>query len=528
MSTAASRAPLEYPSRAQGVDLLGATDAGPQGDRWLVCVGGSRYVQATPRLYLVLFYSDGKTSPDEIARRVSQDLGREMTADQVRWLIRERLVPAGLVSAGRSTSVTPTDGPGAVEPRTALLAIKHRLPILPYRVTAPLAGLLSHLYWPPAGVVLVAGAAGVAAWTYLGPGLSTGIHSLINHPELVLLLLVLDVPLRVFHELGHASAMRRAGVPFGEIGVALYVIVPVYYTDVTHSYRLGRGDRLRVDLGGMYFDCISMIGLFIAFRVTGQVVLVLAIVLIGLNMLREFTPFMRFDGYYLMADLVGVREPLSLLGPFIRDHLPWRRRPRTLGGLNRIQRVTLAVYFVVAAAFLLRPLLLLAVAGPSTIALFAQQGLAVLSDVQASWQAGDGARLVASGIKLLFWLLVPLGLVLFSAALLRMLWRAGTALVRRSRSRRAEPLVLDADGWDGEPYRTAAATPGREVEDDRDALRDRLDRLEAVFAQHLADLRALGGSLAAQAERAQRDWDAALEQGTSTGRQAPGDRGSDG
>src|SRR5262249_48798904 len=114
MSATTSIQPAHFPRRAHGVDLLGPTDAGAHGDHWLVCVDGSRYVQATRRLYLVLLHSDGQTSVDEIARRVSSSLGRRVTADHVRWLVHERLAPAGLVAIGPSRGARPsgsTQGP---------------------------------------------------------------------------------------------------------------------------------------------------------------------------------------------------------------------------------------------------------------------------------------------------------------------------------------------------------------------------------------------------------------------------------
>src|SRR5229473_4657145 len=95
---------LEFPKRASGVDLIGPADAnGYREQQWLICVDGSRYVQATQRLYHVLLHADGRTSINEIARRVSASLGGEMTADQVRWLLRERLLPAGLLAAASSS-----------------------------------------------------------------------------------------------------------------------------------------------------------------------------------------------------------------------------------------------------------------------------------------------------------------------------------------------------------------------------------------------------------------------------------------
>jgi len=500
MSTTPAIEPEHFPSRARGVDLLGTTDAGAHGDHWLVCVDGTRYVQATRRLYLVLLHSDGRTPIEEIARRVSSSLGRGVTADHVRWLVQERLAPAGLVASNQYPGGSPSSPrQGPMQLRTPLLAIRHRLPILPYRLTVPLTDRLHHLYRSSLILPVIVAAVGVNALLYSGPDLGRAIGSVLRHPELVLVLLLLDVPLRLFHELGHASAMRRAGVPYGEIGVALYVIVPVYYTDVTHSYRLPRADRVRVDLGGMYFDCVSMIGLFLAYRVTGLAVLVVAIVLVGVNMLREFTPFMRFDGYYLMADLIGVHEPLSLFTPFVLDHLPWRRGRRALARLGRVRTVVLAAYFLVVVAFFVRPLLLLAVVGPGAIARFAHQGTALLQVVLQSWHARDGARLLASAGELLFWLLVPLGIALFSAGVLRILWRAALALGRGLRTRREGPLVIDAPSADVDrgPRSPEPATANEhglvevlrraeDAEKERDSLRETVRRLEASLAQHTA------------------------------------------
>ena len=53
-----------------------------------------------------------------------------------------------------------------------------------------------------------------------------------------------------------AAAAPRPGV----MGAGLYLVWPAFYTDVTDSYRLGRGGRLRTDLGGLYFNAIVAVG----------------------------------------------------------------------------------------------------------------------------------------------------------------------------------------------------------------------------------------------------------------------------
>ena len=45
------------------------------------------------------------------------------------------------------------------------------------------------------------------------------------------------------------------------MALAVYVVYPAFFTDVTQSYRLGRGGRVRTDLGGVYFNALTIVGL---------------------------------------------------------------------------------------------------------------------------------------------------------------------------------------------------------------------------------------------------------------------------
>ena len=43
------------------------------------------------------------------------------------------------------------------------------------------------------------------------------------------------------------------------MGFGFYLFWPAFYTDVTDSYRLGRGGRVRTDLGGLYFNALVVL-----------------------------------------------------------------------------------------------------------------------------------------------------------------------------------------------------------------------------------------------------------------------------
>ena len=87
-------------------------------------------------------------------------------------------------------------------------------------------------------------------------GIASATAQAFDRPGLLLLITGLVVLSAGFHELGHAAACRYGGATPGGIGVGLYLVWPAFYTDVTDAYRLPRRDRLRVDLGGLYFNAL--------------------------------------------------------------------------------------------------------------------------------------------------------------------------------------------------------------------------------------------------------------------------------
>ena len=52
----------------------------------------------SPLLYRVTCRIDGSRDPAAIARLVSDDLGRALNADQVRYLVAAKLLPLGVVA----------------------------------------------------------------------------------------------------------------------------------------------------------------------------------------------------------------------------------------------------------------------------------------------------------------------------------------------------------------------------------------------------------------------------------------------
>lgn len=124
-------------------------------------------------------------------------------------------------------------------------------------------------------------------------------------------LLALSVS-KICHELGHAYAATRAGVPVPEMGVSLIVFWPLLYTNTTHAWQVrDRRLRIAIDAAGVITELILAVFFTFLWCVLPEGALRGAvwylsstawIVTLGFNL----NPLMRFDGYYLLSDFMNV------------------------------------------------------------------------------------------------------------------------------------------------------------------------------------------------------------------------------
>jgi hypothetical protein len=110
----------------------------------------------------------------------------------------------------------------------------------------------------------------------------------------------------LFHEFGHLSACTYFDCPHGEIRLGLYLVFPVLYANVSPAWRLDRKARVVVDLAGMYFQLLLTIPLSLLWLLTGERLWLLLFLELDAMILFSLNPFLRFDGYWLCSDLLGV------------------------------------------------------------------------------------------------------------------------------------------------------------------------------------------------------------------------------
>ncbi len=116
---------------------------------------------------------------------------------------------------------------------------------------------------------------------------------------------------KLLHELGHAYQCKEYGVPVPALGIAFLVFWPVLYTDTTLSWSLKSNQRMRIALAGILVETyITIIAALIWSNVHNQIIQTICYVTITINwiasLLINVSPFMRFDGYYVLADYLKI------------------------------------------------------------------------------------------------------------------------------------------------------------------------------------------------------------------------------
>ena len=304
-------------------------------------------MQLAPLLYTIAELADGQRSYEEIAAAVSEAIKRGVSADNVRQLVEERLRPLGVVAGGD----------GGEEPQLKkldpMLALKLKAALVPERVVNAITTVFKPLFFPPVILAVLAGLIALDVWLFAYHGVAQSLREVLYSPALLMLMLGLVVLSAAFHECGHATACAYGGARPGVMGAGLYIVWPAFYTDVTDAYRLGKGGRLRTDLGGVYFNVIFILATAGAYAVTGYEPLLLIIPLQHFEIIHQFLPFIRLDGYYIVSDLTGVPDMFSRIKPTLESLLPWKKASDRVTELKPWVRVAVTIYVLTVVPLLL-------------------------------------------------------------------------------------------------------------------------------------------------------------------------------
>lgn len=117
---------------------------------------------------------------------------------------------------------------------------------------------------------------------------------------------------KFIHELGHAYTCKRYGGKVSSLGVALLVMMPVLYTDTSSAWRLAsRRQRLAIGAAGMMTELAiaawaTLAWSFLPDGMLRSAAFMLATTTWIMTLAINLSPLMRFDGYFLLSDVLGI------------------------------------------------------------------------------------------------------------------------------------------------------------------------------------------------------------------------------
>ncbi len=113
---------------------------------------------------------------------------------------------------------------------------------------------------------------------------------------------------KILHELGHAYAAKRYGVRVPAMGIAFLVLWPFLYTDVGETWKLAdRRKQIVIASAGMATELAIACFATLFWTITPEgptkhVLFILATTTWVMTLAVNASPFMRFDGYFVLSD----------------------------------------------------------------------------------------------------------------------------------------------------------------------------------------------------------------------------------
>ena len=143
------------------------------------------------------------------------------------------------------------------------------------------------------------------------------------------------VLVKAIHEFGHAYVAKNYGCNVNSMGIAFLVFFPFLYTDNTNAWRLrDYSNRLRINFAGISTELhLALLATFfwsiLEPGTLKSIAFFIATTSWVSSLLINISPFMRFDGYYVLADFLRVEN----LQPRAFSLAKWKLR-QIVFGLN--------------------------------------------------------------------------------------------------------------------------------------------------------------------------------------------------
>ena len=278
-----------------------------------------RHFRISVAAHALLCLLDGRRTVAEVMDRLARRMGRDRPsrAEAVRLLVQ--LHRSDLLTVPLPPDMAELDRRAAQQGKSRLLSafrnpLAVRIPLWdPDRFLEVTAPFVRALCRPVVGVglVLLVVAAGILAAMH-GPELAQNVSDRVFAADNVLLIALLYPLAKAVHELGHAYTVKLSGGAVHEMGLMLLVFVPMPYVDASASAALPSPTRrIAIGVAGMASELVLAALAMFAWTLLppgpSRAAALDIIVLCGVStLLFNANPLLRFDGYYVLMDLIGV------------------------------------------------------------------------------------------------------------------------------------------------------------------------------------------------------------------------------
>ena len=134
--------------------------------------------------------------------------------------------------------------------------------------------------------------------------------------------------LKVVHEIAHSLAANHFGCKVRAIGMSFIVFYPRLFTDTTDSWRLPRKQRLLIDAGGIISELLvgGIAALLWCYMPPGAgkstMFYIFAVSTLS-TLLANGNPLIRYDGYYILCDLLNMENLMGRSIEYLRSIFRW-------------------------------------------------------------------------------------------------------------------------------------------------------------------------------------------------------------
>jgi len=170
-----------------------------------------------------------------------------------------------------------------------------------------------------------------------------------NHKSISenLIIYTIVIIILFIHEIGHSIAAKKYKIQVSEIGFGLYYIFPVFYINLNEAWKLKIEKRNIINLSGIYFQLIiGLLLIIISFFQKDNYIFSSIFRINFYIILLNLNPFLKFDGYWIVSDLLKENNLLKTSNNLIKQKILKTTNYRII--IYTLFRISFIVFLIIS------------------------------------------------------------------------------------------------------------------------------------------------------------------------------------